>query len=350
MLREEKRNTVKVACIYMTTIIGAGFASGQEIIKFFSKYYAGGFFGIILAGILFSAIGCLVLDKVYTDRIKNYDELVFPMVGWVIGWIMEVVVILFMASVFSIMIAGMGNIFSVNFGMKFSSSVTLIAFICMLIMLTDIKGIINISVVITPVMILGIILTGLYIIIFKDTTVFNMNPFFNKATNNWFFSALIYVSYNSIMAMVVMSSLLPYLKTRRVGIAGGIMGGVMLCFVALIINTVLYLFYPEITVNEIPMLGITLKYSTTLYLVYTIVLLLAMFTSAITAGFYFVERLSCALKLKPKYLVVISCAMVIPLSNFGFGKLISVLYPIFGYIGMFLLFAFVIHGFRKKTE
>ena len=53
MLREEKRNTVKVACIYMTTIIGAGFASGQEIIKFFVKYYSGGFYGIILAGVFY---------------------------------------------------------------------------------------------------------------------------------------------------------------------------------------------------------------------------------------------------------------------------------------------------------
>jgi Uncharacterized membrane protein len=349
-LREEKRNTVKVACIYMTTIIGAGFASGQEIIKFFSKYYTGGFFGIILAGILFSVIGCLVLDKVYTDRIRNYDELVFPMVGWVIGWVMEIVVMLFMASVFSIMIAGMGNIFSVNFGMKFSTAVTIIAFLCMLIMLTDIKGIMNINVVVTPVMILGIILTGLYIIIFKDTTVFSMNPFFTKATNNWFFSALIYVSYNSIMSMVVMSSLLPYLKTRRVGIAGGILGGVMLCFVALIINMVLFMFYPDVTVNEIPMLGVTMRYSKALSLNYTIVLLMAMFTSALTSGFYFVERLSSTIKIKAKYLIVITCALVIPLSNFGFGNLISVLYPIFGYIGMFLLFALAIHGFRKKAQ
>jgi len=334
----------------MTTIIGAGFASGQEIIKFFAKYYSGGFYGIILAGVLFSIIGCLVLDKVYTDRIKNYDELVFPVLGWTIGWIMEIVVMLFMVSVFSIMIAGMGNILSANFGLKFSTSVTIFAFVCMLIILTDVNGIVNVNVVITPMMVLGIIFTGIYIIVFKDTSVFNINPILVKTTNNWFFSALTYVSYNSIMSMVVMSSLLPYLKTRKVGIAGGIIGGAMLCFVALIVNAVLYLFYPEIIDYELPMLRIALKYSNALYFVYTIVLMMAMFTSAITSGFYFVDRFSSKCSLSPKYTAIITCAVVIPLSNLGFGNLISVLYPIFGYIGMFLMFALIIQAFRSKSK
>lgn len=347
MLREEKRNTVKVACIYVTTIIGAGFASGQEIINFFAKYYSGGFYGIILAGVLFSIIGYLVLDKVYTERIKNYDELVFPMVGWTIGWIMEIIVMLFMVSVFSIMIAGMGNILTANFDIKYTSAITIVAFLCMLIMLTDVKGIVNVSAIITPMMIIGIIVTGIYIIVFKDTSVFSIRPVLVKTTNNWFISALTYVSYNSIMSMVVMSSLLPYLKTRRVGIAGGIIGGVMLCFVALIVNTVMYLFYPEIIGSEIPMLGITLKYSSTLYFVYSIVLAMAMFTSAITSGFYFVERISSKLSMSPKYTAIIVCAMVIPLSGYGFGNLISVLYPIFGYIGMFLLLILLIQTLRK---
>ena len=89
---------LKVAGVYITTIIGAGFASGQEIVQFFSSYYEGGFYGIILAGILFAIIGYVVLDKVYSERIRGYDEFVFPTVGWFMGWVMEVVVSLFMFS------------------------------------------------------------------------------------------------------------------------------------------------------------------------------------------------------------------------------------------------------------
>jgi len=56
----------------------AGFASGQEIMQFFSSYYEGGFYGIVLAGVLFALIGYIVLVKVYSERIRNYEEFLFP--------------------------------------------------------------------------------------------------------------------------------------------------------------------------------------------------------------------------------------------------------------------------------
>lgn len=347
-LKDERINIIKVACIYMATIIGAGFASGQEMIKFFSKYYAGGFYGIIFAGICFSIIGGLVLDKVYKERIRNYDELVFPIVGWTLGWVLEVVVTVFMACVFSIMIAGMGNIIAATFGIDYTISVTIISFICMLIMLGDLKCIVSASAIITPLMIVGIIIIGLYVIVFKDTSVFNCNSVLVKASDNWFFSALTYVSYNSIMAMVVMSSLLPYLKTRKVGIAGGVYGGIMLCVVALIINAAIFIFYPDISLSEMPMLRIVEQYSRYAYMGYSLVLMMAMFTSAITSGYFFTDRVCSRIKTSKSYFIVILCAVVIPLSNFGFANLISFLYPLFGYIGMFLVFAVILQAFKIK--
>ena len=348
MLKGEFGNTVKVACIYMATIIGAGFASGQEIVQFFSTYYKGGFYGIIMSGILFSFIGYVVLDKVYTERIRNYDELVFPMVGWVMGWIMEIVVTLFMLCLFCVMVAGMGSVVVEKIHLPFNLAVTGVAFICMLVMLTDVKGIISLSTVITPIMVVGILITGIYIIISKDTSVFNVSGYLHRFTENWFFSALTYVSYNSIMSLVVMSSLLPYLKTRRVGIIGGISGGALLCLIAFVLNTAIFMFYPEIVPDELPVLRIIGRYSSALSVIYTLVLWLAMFISAVTSGFYFIERLSSKLRINIKLMALIVCAFVIPLSGVGFSNLIATLYPIFGYVGLFMVFTVLFHGLRLK--
>ncbi len=347
-MKGEWGNIIKVACIYMATIIGAGFASGQEIVKFFLTYYTGGFYGILLAGGLFSIIGYIVLDKVYRERIRNYDELVFPMVGWVLGWVMEIAVTLFMLCLFCVMIAGMGNVVSSQLNLPLNRAIVGVSIVCMIVMLTDVKGIVTISTFITPVLIVGIVATGLYVIIFKDTSVFNVTNFIPSLTKNWVFSALTYVSYNSIMSMVVMSSLLPYLKSRKVGIVGGIAGGMMLCVIALLINTALFLFYPEVLTRELPMLDIVSKYSITLTRIYTLVLCLAMFVSAITSGFYFIERVSSKTKLNIRILTVILCALVVPLAGFGFSNIISTVYPIFGYIGMFMVFAVVLYGIRLR--
>ncbi|MDF2523554.1 MAG: putative rane protein, partial [Clostridiales bacterium] len=224
----------------------------------------------------------------------------------------------------------------------------IVAFVCMLVMLTDVKGIISLSTVITPLMVVGILFTGIYIIISKDTYAFNVSGYLHQYTENWFFSALTYVSYNSIMSLVVMSSLLPYLKTRRVGIIGGISGGMLLCFIAFILNTAIFMFYPEIIPDELPVLRIIGKYSSALSAIYTFVLLLAMFISAVTSGFYFVERLNSKLKINMKIITMIACAFVIPLSGVGFSNLIATLYPIFGYVGLFMVFTILLQGIRLK--
>lgn len=344
ILFSEVRSIFKVASIYMATIIGAGFASGQEIMQFFSVYYEGGFYGIILAGILFAIIGYIVLSKVYSERIRNYEEFLFPTVGWFIGWVMEIMVTLFMASVLCIMVAGAGSIISDKVSIPYQYAVLLMAIICMITFLTDIKGIITLSSFITPVLIFGILGVGLYIIVNKDASVFNVAAGFGAITHNWFFSSLLYVSYNSIIAVVVMCSLLPYLKSRSVAAAGGIFGGLMLSFMAVVLNFVLYMFYPDVMSNELPVLSIVDRYNSILGEFYTILLLLAMFISAVTAGYGFVERISNKVKISKKILILVICGFTIPLSNIGFSGLISTIYPIFGYMGMFMVFMILLQG------
>ncbi len=344
------KNIFKVACIYMTTIIGAGFASGQEIVRFFSNYYKGGFYGILMAGLLFAVIGYIVLDKVYRERIRNYDEFLFPTVGWFFGWVMEVVVVLFMFSVFCIMIAGMGGIVSDKLNLSPVISAVIISAVCMVIMMTDIKGVVALSTLLTPLLIVGIIGVGLYIIVFRDTAVFNMAGYFRNATDNWFFSALLYVSYNSIMSIVIMCGLQPLLKTKKTGAIGGIVGGLLLCVIALILNTAIFLFYPEAGLKEFPVLNIVDKYNTHVSNFYTFILWLAMFTSAVTSGYCFVDRAKSKVKINSKVITLAVCILVVPLSCAGFSNLISTIYPIFGYIGLFMIFAVLIQGIIKKPQ
>lgn len=344
------KNIFKVASIYMATIIGAGFASGQEIMQFFSSYYEGGFYGIVLAGILFSVIGYVVLDKVYSERIRNYEEFLFPTVGWFLGWVMEILVTLFMISVFCIMIAGAGGIVSDKLNISNQFAVLIVALICAMVFFTEIKGIINISSIITPILIFGILGFGLYIICSKEISVFSFSGSVSKITDNWVFSSLLYVSYNSITSIVVMCSLLPFLKNRKTAVLGGVLGGFMLCLMAIVINFAIYLFYPNIATKELPVMGMVDGYSVFLGGVYTIVLLLAMFVSALTAGFGFVERISGKVKISKRIIILVICAISIPLSSVGFSGLISTIYPIFGYMGMFMVFMILIQFFTRAPS
>jgi uncharacterized membrane protein YkvI len=350
LIKGELSNILKVAFLYTATIIGAGFASGQEIIQFFSMYHTGGFFGIILAGFLFSVIGYIVLDKVYTERIKCYDEFLFPMMGYFVGRIMEFIVLLFMVCVMSVMVSGMGNIIMELTGLQFRYCVVLAAAICMIAIMTNIKGIVALSTVISPMLILGIIFIGIYILSTRDASVFNISGRMKSLTDNWFFSSILYVSYNTILSTMMLTGMLPYLKSRKVSTWSGIVGGGMLCMTAFILNSALYFFYPHSIIGEIPVLSIIQNNSLALSKIYSIVLILAMFTSAITTGYCLTERIGSKIKVSYKLVAAILCAVIIPMSSLGFSNLIATLYPVFGYLGLFLMFVIILQFIKTKIS
>ena len=345
-MRDELRNTLRVAGIYAASIIGAGFASGQEIMQFFSAYKTGGFWGILLAGILFSAVGCIVLDKVYSERIRNYEEFIFPVFGWRLGWIIETAATVFVFCMYSIMTAGSGQILAQLTGIKFKSAVLIMGIICTFLIMTNIKGISVFSSVLTPVLTAGIILTGLYIIIMKESPVFSITVYISRITKNWFFSSLLYVSYNSILSVMMLCSMLPYLKTRRTAFAAGILGGVVLTVAANVITTDIFLFYHSAADREIPLLDILHSISSSAGWLYSVLLWLAMLVSAVTSGFCFSDRAGNLFRVDKRIVAMLLCACAVPLSTLGFSRLISLIYPAFGWLGLFMIIVILVTGLQ----
>jgi uncharacterized membrane protein YkvI len=348
---EEHKNIFRVASIYAASVTGAGFASGQEIMQFFSAYETGGFWGILLAGVLFSAVGCIVLDKVRSERIRNYEEFIFPVFGWRIGWIIETAAILFIFCMYSIMTAGSGHLLAQMTGMPLRSAVFAMGVICTILIMTDIKGIAVFSTVLVPILLAGIILAGLYVIVMKDSPVFsissNLLRYLSHVTENWVFSSLLYVGCNSILAVMMLCSVLPYLKTRRTALVSGILGGAALTLAALAVNTVIFLFNSSAAGREMPVINVLYSISASAGWIYSVLLWIAMLVSAVTSGFCFTERVAGLFRFDRRIAALMLCACSAPLSTVGFSRLISLLYPAFGCLGLFMVIVILITGLQK---
>lgn len=343
-MRDEYKNIFRVAGIYAASITGAGFASGQEIMQFFSAYETGGFYGILLAGILFGAVGCIVLSKVRSERIRNFEEFIFPVFGWHAGWVIETAATVFIFCMYSIMTAGSGKILSQMTGIPFRTAVFIMGIISAIFIMTDIKGIAVLSSVLTPILIAGIVLTGLYIVVMRDSPVFSVSGYLSHVTENWFFSSLLYVSYNSIIAVMMMCTVLPYLKTRRTAVAAGILGGAALTLAALAINTVIFLFLSSSMETEIPVIDILQSINASAGRLYSVLLWIAMLVSAVTSGFCFTERIGSLIRVNKRVTALLLCAAAVPLSTLGFSRLISLVYPAFGFLGLFMVIVILITG------
>ena len=79
------KNISKIAFVYIGTVMGAGFASGQEMLVFFASFGKDGIYGLILAGFMFFLIGWMVLQLILAFECTSYKEFICIITGKKIG-------------------------------------------------------------------------------------------------------------------------------------------------------------------------------------------------------------------------------------------------------------------------
>ena len=51
------KQSIQIALAYMSVVIGGGFASGQEVLQFFTGYGLVGIVGTLVSGLMFAFLG-----------------------------------------------------------------------------------------------------------------------------------------------------------------------------------------------------------------------------------------------------------------------------------------------------
>jgi len=333
----------ELSSVYIGTVIGAGFASGQEIIQFFGVYGYKGIHGIILATSLFSMVGAIVLYQVYKNRITCYSEYVTPLFGKRISRFLEVIIISYLFISFCIMLAGSGALFNQHFNINSNIGIYLMAFLCFLTLAFSIKGVSFVNKLMVPLMIIGIVLVGV-VVIGKEKFIFSNYYGVNMTkTGNWITSAILYVSYNTISSIVVLASLFPLINDEKQAIKGGILGGIGLGAMGLFILLPILILYNDVYSIEIPMIKAAQYLGSWGGYMYSIILWFAMFTTAIGNGLGCINKISSLVKENQLFVSAVFCIISIPFAKVGFSNLVSIIYPLFGYLGLFMLIFIIVN-------
>ena len=82
-----------------------------------------------------------------------------------------------------------------------------------------------------------------------------------------------------------------------------------------------------------PVVYIISKYFAKYKKIYAFIILASIFTTAISVGIGFIQNIA---KNRTSYphIVLFMCITSLLVSNFGFSKLVNLIYPIFGYLGI----------------
>ena len=325
------KNIFKVCFVIIGTIIGAGFASGKEIYTFFCIYGINGLWGIIISNGIIGLVIYLTFKTVLDNNIKTYSDFTKLLVGSnkVLNYTINNIMNIFLLISFVVMVSGFGAYFNQEFGIPIIWGSIIIAILTFFTFFKNIDGIVKINTLLIPILIFLVVLLGFKENLFSfDTTILP-----SVSNFSWIYKSILYASYNSILLIPIIINLQNLISNKKqVKYVIAITLAIMI-ILSLVIYIILNLNIQEIKNIEIPIVFIANKFGVIYKYLYGLVILIAIFTTAVSQGYSFLNNIS---KNKKQYFVysVLICVLSITFSNVGFGNLLDVLYPLLGVLGL----------------
>ncbi|WP_188456756.1 YkvI family membrane protein [Virgibacillus oceani] len=333
-----------LAATYVGTVVGAGFSSGKEIVTFFSLNGSLGTLGIAISGILFIIAGTKIM--VISARIQAYSFREFNdyLFGIKIGKIVNIFVFIVIICVTSVLLSGAGAVFHEQLGLPYQTGIIVTLILCYIVILKGLKGIFAINSYTVPIM----IIFSLFVVF----AIFGQNP--HKLMEqvipghvsedlSWAVSPFTYSAFNIITAQVVLVPLGNEIRDERILRWGGFWGGLILFFL-LLINHFSLSAFPETFTHEIPIAGIIKRFGIFIHVLFLFVIYGEIFNSVVGNVFGITRQLKSTFGLRYQQTVLIILLVIFLVSQVGYGKLVTVLYPLLGYISLFAL----VHLLFKK--
>lgn len=350
-------NIIKVISVIVGTMIGAGFASGAEMYTFFFSYGKSGLIGIAISCLLSGLIIYKVLKVVNKYEIYSYKEFLdvlfcggvshkasyagmssFDFKKWIVKFV-NIIVNVFILATFFIMVAGFGAYFEQEFGVDSLIGSALFALATFFTFMKDVRGAVKANEFLVPILVLLVIVIG--VMILARESIFEMFCSVTRVNhNNYILSAIVYSSYNSILLVPVLITLKKFLKDKRQIFQITFISSFIIAILSVVIFLLLGASDIDLANVQMPVVSVVSSKFNFLKHLYGIVILGSIYTTAVSLGTSYLQNVTVE-DGKGKgyfYHAVIICIASVLVSKLGFSYLVNLLYPIFGYLGLFQMY------------
>lgn len=358
-------NVIKLAGAYIAFSIGSGFATGQEVMQFFTAFGFDGIIGALVSMVLFAGLGAILMAKGYDLKLKTQTTAFRYYCGKYIGVCLEIFTVVFLFCVVSIMIAGTGAVTGEYFKINPQIGAAIMAIACIFTVLMGLKRMVDVVGMIGPVITVFTILIGIATLAHFGTlpnslTDLQVAKLFDlRATSGWWFSkfsvldsawfsGLLYAACMILGGIPFLSGLGASANSKREAVFGGIVGGIFLMLPVILIVLSMLCYPDQIAALEVPLLYLAGKNAPVLALVFSIILLLGIYSTGAPMFWLVINWISGFISSK-KFLLLITIVLGIVAyfgASIGFGTLISILYPFAGQLGIILIPVIVFRGMK----
>ena len=322
------KEVINISAVFIGLVIGAGFASGREIFEYFNIPSQSDFTGIVIATISFGAICYIIMQLAQKHQCSDFDSMLKILSGR-FAPLIRFFMFAYMFCGFFIMMSACGVLAEETFGVSRQFGIWLLAFVCFCVFSFDIKGLVTFNVVLVPIMVAGMI----YICLSSLLQPLPAFALLDKIKTNPLISALCYVSYNTITAGAVLVPLSITVNKKQLVSASAISAGVLGLLIFIVWLT-MNIFFDHLLLSEMPLLELAADNGIFTTYVYTIVLFMALCTTAVSQGFGILSNFKFSKVSKRIFAAATLCLLAVPFAGFGFSTLVSRLYSAFGYAGL----------------
>lgn len=328
-----------IAGTYIGTVVGAGFASGQEVLQFFGCFGAWGLPAVLLASVLFILFGNQIMQLGWRLTATSHREVVYYAGGKWVGRAVDGVITFFLLGVVVVMAAGGGAVFAEHFGLPSWWGSLLMTAAAAITVLAGIGGVVAAISAIAPLLLASIFFLGIFTI-YQNwgnlPTGLGWAAVHRAPLPGWPVSAVVYTSYNLVMAVAILAPLGPLSAPRKLW-WGALGGGVGLGLAAGIVVLAILALAPGIAAYEVPMLAVARRMAPPVATFYSVILLAEVYTTAVSSLYGFVARLAGPGDTRFRWLVLVSAGVGFVASRFGFSTLVGTLFPAVGMAGLVML-------------
>ena len=343
---------VSVAFAYVGVIVGAGLASGQDLLQYFLSFGAPGLIGIAALGVLNIIFGVVALQLGSYFRSGHHDDVFECITHPVVRRVIDVVLVFSGFAMGFVMLAGAGANLEQQFGLPAWAGSAVCAGLVILTAFLDFDRIMEVIGVFTPMIVIAIIVLVIYSLVTPHPSMAELNATATQVTPalpNLWFSTINYFALcvvNGIgMAFVLGGSVLRIGEARLAGRIGG-------TIVALVIGgdaLALYLNMDRIWDVNVPALEIARTIHPWFAFVYTLIIFALIYNTVFSLFFATARRFSGGSTKRMRIVLVGVVALGYTASLMGFKKLIGGMYPIIGWLGVALLVVLAAGWLRERA-
>ena len=346
------KKSIQISLAYMSVVIGGGFASGNEILQFFTRFGLIGILGTLISAFLFAFLGMQIARMSSQMQAATHKELLERLFGKAIGFGLDVVLSFFLYGVGVAMLAAAGSTLAQQFGLPPLAGGALMAVLAIATLCLNVKGIINLISAVMPFLLAMVLLITTYSIFSYNAPLEVLDQVAqentDRAADHWVISALLYASFNIAVGLPMLVVIGGLARDDRAAGMGGILGGLGLGLLILLLNIGLFANINQLQGVELPTLALSARIHPALAVVMSLSLICMIYSTAVGMFFAFSARFAKPETTRFKWFSMVSVLIGLALSQFGFTKLVGTVYPLLGYVGFALIVALIVSWFRQR--